>query len=124
MPGPHSHTNPPSVFTQWPSQEELKHSSMSAKRKSSLAQPTLNMVGVQGESRPHADPVPTGVPRRKARYRESHRRGGGGTRPLLVDPPDQRPERMAETALSPPAPPTQHILAEWRAWAGGLIKSP
>lgn len=59
MPGPHSHTNPPSVFTQWSSQEELKHSSMSGEREDTFAQPTLNVVEVQGENLPHVDPVPT-----------------------------------------------------------------
>lgn len=95
MPGPHSHTNPPSVFTQWPSQEELKHSSMSAKRENSLAQP---------------GPRAHRCPRKKDRVPGKSPRGGGGTRPFLIDPPDQRPERVAETALWPTGPPTRGIL--------------
>lgn len=65
MPGPHSHTNPPSVFTQWPSQEELKHSSISEKRENTLVPPTLKVVGVEGENLLHGDPAPLPHPGKK-----------------------------------------------------------
>lgn len=58
MPGPHSHTNPPSVFTHWPSQEELRHSSMSGREKTCLHRPLCTLVGCRGKNRSHGDAVP------------------------------------------------------------------
>lgn len=113
MPGPHSHTNPPSVFTHWPSQEALRHSSMSAKRESILAQTTLHVVCVQGKK---SDPTrtlspskaclqqggnhhhPPTHPRKKdqappgksSAMREPPESRGRGARLLLCDP--RRPE--------------------------------
>lgn len=84
MPGPHSHTNPPSVFTHWPSQDELKHSSMSGKREDSSAQTTLNVAGCRerlsltGTLPAQGARLQPGSPTRgrKTRPQEGHRPSG------------------------------------------------
>lgn len=82
MPGPHSHTNPPSVFTHWPSQEELKHSSMSGKRENIFARTTLNVAACREKLCPtgtlsvqEACLQPGGTPTRdrETRPQEGHR---------------------------------------------------
>lgn len=129
MPGPHSHTNPPSVFTQWSSQEELKHSSMSGERENTFAQPTLNVVEVQGEKSASRRPCAhTGLPSagwnphlhhhpREARpgtgkvillQGKPQREEAKGSGPSSVTHADQMTERMAETELSLMAPHAAH----------------
>lgn len=116
MPGPHSHTNPPSVFTQWPSQEELKHSSISGKRENPLVPPTLKVVGVQGENLLHGHPTPLLHPGKEDQaLRKSSCSAGSPRKKRPRDqapsssPADQMTERMAETEPLPTTP-----LAEQR----------
>lgn len=108
MPGPHSHTNPPSVFTQWPSQEELKHSSMSGKRENALAQTPLNVAGLHGENLPHKDLVPHTRPalsKVKPPPDSRKKEEAEGPGPSFLTHTDQMTERMAETEPFPMAPP-------------------
>lgn len=136
MPGPHSHTNPPSVFTQWPSQEELKHSSMSGEKENIHAQPTLNMLGCRGKLYPPKPPCPHRAflrphPRKKEQapgesstYKGTPERRGAGASPLLFDPRRPEDRENAETDPHPTAPPTEQPQKGRGEWAGRLMKAP